>query len=58
VVCEDSQKVRVFFCTDPNLGAAEVLEGYSFRWPQEGALEVAKSEEKAARREVVFPVAA
>lgn len=35
VVREDSQKVRAFFCTDPNLSATEVLVGYSFRWPQE-----------------------
>jgi hypothetical protein len=35
VVREDSLKVRVFFCTDPSLTAAEVLVAYSFRWPQE-----------------------
>jgi hypothetical protein len=35
VVREESDKVRVFFCTDPTLSASEVLVAYSFRWPQE-----------------------
>lgn len=42
VVREDSNKVRVFFCTDPSLTVSEVLTCYSFRWPQEVWHRVAK----------------